>query len=195
VAVYRVVMVQSIPSINMTFENAVGFRTRVDGVGSAAGLATDIQANFMVMIQNFQSNFLGWQSLYVYDWHNPDTPPAFLNLGNSPGLAGVGYMYPTLCMKLKWIGVTGGRHGRGRFYIAGGRADWTTAGGVNGTGLTNGSVWANNIKNRYSSTGTGPYVLSILPKRPTELTEVQMASVQFPQILGQIRRRNYGVGI
>jgi len=192
---FRVVMVQTIPSINMTFENSVGFDRQDESAGSSSGVADEVQNFFMPMVQNFQSWFLGWQSLYVYKWNHPEEPVYFRNLANSPGLAHVGYIYPTLCMKLKWYGVVGGRHGRGRFYIAGGRDDWVTAGGVNGTGLTNGGTWATNITNRYKAGGTGPYKLVIIPKPPTENVPVGLQSVSFPQFLGQQRRRQYGVGI
>lgn len=194
-SIYRAVFVQTIPSISATYENSVCFNNGGGGGLSLAAAAAELQANFVVSISQFQSWFLGWQFLYLYNLNNPVLPPYILNLGNYAGLAHTGYIYPSIAMKLKWHGVTGGRHGRGRFYIAGSRDDWVTAGGVNGTGLTNGTIHMNNMMARYKVGGTGPLNLTIMPKGGSVVDTVAVETATFPQYLGNQRRRNYGVGI
>lgn len=193
-SIHRVVMVQSIPSIGMIFQNAVHFNNP-DGALTDAAIGAELAANFCVSIRNFQSNFLGWQYLYIYQLTTPPPPVYIYSMGNVGGLAGTGYLYPTQCMKLKWQTTAGGRKGRGRFFIAGGRNDWVTAAGINATAATNGGIHLANIVARYKLGGTGPLVLGLVEKNggPTTFTSLQTAL--FWQYIGQQRRRQYGVGI
>jgi hypothetical protein len=190
----RVVMIQSIPLISQIYQNVVHFRNP-SGTLSDAAIASEIATNFMPKIQGFQSNFLGWQYLYIYNAETPGTPPFVYNLANSPGLSTAAYIYPTLCMKLKWQTLSGGRKSRGRFYIAGGRADWVTNAGVNATGALNGGIVLGQIVARYKLGGTGPLILGLYNERDPEPEFRHLDSATFWQYCGQQRKRQYGVGI
>jgi hypothetical protein len=107
----------------------------------------------------------------------------------------VGYLYPTTGYKLKWQTTAGGRHGRGRFFIAGSRSDWATAGGITASAVTNGGIHLAAIVSRYGPTGTAPLRLGLIHKGGGESTYSGLVSAQFWVYLGQQRRRQYGVGI
>jgi len=178
----------------MTFQNAVHFNNP-DGFLTDAAIGSELATNFMPRIQNFQTWFLGWQYFYIYKVDHPEYPVYIHPLANSPGLASVGYIYPTQCYKLKWQCLAGGRHGRGRFFIAGGRSDWSTAGGITASAVTNGGIHLAAIVARYKSGGTGPLTLGLVPKGGSAVDFTALNSALFWQYLGQQRRRQYGVGI
>jgi hypothetical protein len=187
-------MVQTIPSIGMQFENAVHFNNP-DGFLTNAAIGAELATNFMVRIQNFQSFFLGWQYFYIYRVGHPEIPVYIHALSNSPGLFNGGYLYPTTGYKLKWQCLAGGRHGRGRFYVAGSRSDWATAGGITASAATNGGIHLAAIVARYKSGGTGPLTLGLVPKGGSEVDFTALNTALLWQYLGQQRRRQYGVGV
>jgi len=193
-SVHRVVMVQTIPLLGLTYENVVHFNNP-DGALSGAAIGAELQANFMPKIQGWQSNFLGWQYFYIYRVGHPEIPAYIYPLSNSPGLSTAQYMYPTNCYKLKWQCLAGGRHGRGRFYIAGGRSDWAANYGITASAVTNGGILLGQIVARYKLGGTGPLTLGLVEKGGGESTFTALDSAVFWQYIGQQRRRQYGVGI
>jgi hypothetical protein len=161
-----------------------------------ADIGAELDTHFCLYIRQFQSDFLGWQVLYIYNALDPLVPVYIYDMVNQGGIAHVGYLYPTTCFKLKWQASVGGRHGRGRFFIAGGRNDWATAGGITSSAATNGGIWLNTLLNRYSVSGTGPIQLGLIPAGATSSSQFSpVINGQFWQYLGQQRRRNYGVGI
>ena len=83
-SIHRIVMTQTIPSIGQTYQNVV-FMANDDGALTPLQIATEIATYFMVRIQNFQSNFLGWQYLHIYDAGNDSVPTYIHPLLNSPG--------------------------------------------------------------------------------------------------------------
>lgn len=194
-SLWRVIMLQTIPSIGATYENVVHFKS--SDVATASALADDLQANFMPHAQNFQSWFLGWQYLYVYKLTSPPSPVYIRNLANdSASCAHVGYLYPTTGFKWRLQATVGGRHGRGRFYCAGSRSDWATAGGITASGATNGDIHLQAIIARYKSGGTSSYTWVLRPG--DTLTEADCPSIVSGSVwpyLGMQRRRQYGVGI
>lgn len=187
-------MVQSIPSIGMIFENAVHFNNP-DGYLSNAAIGAELATYWMTRIQNWQSYYLGWQYFYIYRVGHPEIPVHIYPLANSPGLAAQPYIYPTQCYKLKWQCLAGGRHGRGRTFIAGGRSDWMTAGGITASAVTNGGIHLAALVARYKSGGTGPLTMGLVEKGGGESTFTAMESALFWQYMGQQRRRQYGHGI
>jgi len=194
-SIHTVLCVQTIPSIGATYQNVIHVNND-DGGLTPLQIAQELETNFMPRIQNFQSWFLGWQYFYIYRYAHPEVPVFIYPLSNSPGLAHVGYLYPTNCFKLKWYTSFGGRHGRGRFYIAGGRDDWATAGGITASAATNGGIHLAAIVARYKFIGgSGPIALGIVPKNGDESDFHGLESAQYWQYLGQQRRRQYGVGI
>jgi len=193
--VWRVICLQSIPSIGQFYENAVHFS---DDSGSMTANAVGIELDsfFCNYIRQFQSDFLGWQQLYIYNALNPLVPVYIYDMANQGGFYHGGYIYPTTCMKLKWQSTIGGRHGRGRFFIAGGRVDWVTPGGVNSAGSLNGGIWLNTLLNRYDIAGSGPLKLGLMRSGSHSVGDyTKVIGGQLWQYLGQQRRRNYGVGI
>jgi hypothetical protein len=193
-SLWRVIMLQTIPSIGATYENVVHFKSA--DTATNVQLADDLQANFMPHAQNFQSWFLGWQYLYVYKIATPLPPVYIRNLGNdSASCAHVGYLYPTTGYKWRIQTTVGGRHGRGRFYVGGSRSDWATAGGITSDAATNGGIHLAAIVNRYKSGGTSQFVWCLRPPGGSEIDCPSMVSASFWQYLGMQRRRQYGVGI
>jgi len=187
---YRVIMQQSIPSIAQIYENVCYFHGS-GGTDTQADLAAELNANFCVSIRNFQTWFLGWQFLFVYKL-GPAAPPVLqYAMNNQAGLAQVGYLYPSTALKIRWTGSTGGRHGHGRFYVAGSRNDWATAGGITASAATNGAVHINNIINRYGVNHTSNYQLVLWDRKSTEQAYVPVQSGALFQYLGQQRSRNY----
>jgi hypothetical protein len=193
-SIKRVTMVQTIPSIGLTFENVVFFNDPTSAMTNAA-IGAELRSNFCAKIREFQSNFLGWQFLYIYDANDPSIPVYVHPMLNDPGIAAVGYLYPTNCYKLSWVGTRGGRHGRGRFFIAGSRSDWATSAGITTSAATNGGIHLNSIMTRYSNTGSGPLKLCLWSRNEAGHPTNNVASALFRPYLGIQRRRNYGVGI
>jgi hypothetical protein len=187
-------MTQTIPSIGQTYQN-VCFFDNPDGGLTALQIAGELAANFMPRIQNFQSNFLGWQFLHIYDANDHDDPVYIHPLNNSPGLANTGYIYPTLCYKISLQAVIGGRRGRGRFFVAGGRNDWMTAGGITASAATNGGIHIAALMARYSVTGNGPIKWVIYHRANEDQSASFIASALLRPYMGMQRRRNYGIGI
>jgi len=194
VSFHRIVCIQTIPSIGATYENAIHC-DNPDGSLSPAQIGAELRDNFIARIRNWQSNFLGWQFLYISDVNNPDAGSTVFPLNNLGGLAGVGYLYPTLCYKLKWQTTGTGKHKGGRFFIAGGRNDWSTAGGITASAATNGGIHLAAIVARYSLTGSGPISLGTWTTDAEGGTFNYLLDASFWNYLGQQRRRNYGVGV
>lgn len=190
-SVHRVVMLQSIPSIGEFYENVIHL-DNPDGTLTDLQIAQELEANFCVSIRQFQSDFLGWQFLYVSDMAHPELGSFIYPMNNQGGLVHVGYVYPTLCYKLKWNVAGTGRRKQGRFFIAGGRIDWMTPGGITASAALNGGIHLQGIVDRYKSGGTGPLTLGTWS---VDGLHHPLLSATLWQYMGQQRRRNYGVGM
>jgi len=116
-------------------------------------------------------------------------------LNNSGGLASVGYIYPTLCYKISVQSTLGGRRGRGRFFVAGGRSDWMTASGITQSAATNGGIMVQDLMSRYSFTGSSPLKWVLYHRDPEGGSTSHVVSAILRPFMGMQRRRNYGVGI
>ena len=191
---HRVVCVTTIPSIGATYNNAIHL-ANPDGALSPLEIGAELRDNFITKIRGWQSDFLGWQFLYISDINNPEAGSTVFPMDNVGGLAHTGYLYPTLCYKLKWQTTGTGRHKFGRFFISGGRNDWSTAGGITASAATNGGILLADILARYSSTGTGPLTLGIVQQDSGGPIFHSVETGSFWNYLGQQRRRNYGVGV
>ena len=191
---HRIVCLQTNGSIGATYENVIHC-DNPDGSLSNAQIGAEIATNFAANIRAFQSWFLGWQYLYISDVAHPEQGSFVYPMNNAAGIAQQGYVYPTLCYKLKWQTTGTGRHRGGRFFIAGGRADWMTSGGITQSAATNGQVFLNNILNRFKQGGTGPIRLGTITQDQEGFTFNALLTGSFWNYLGQQRRRNYGVGI
>jgi len=192
---WRVVMTQSIPSIGQTYQNVVHFYGPGGAGDTAQALAAELTANFMPKIANFQSWFLGWQFLHIYNAESSGTPVYIHPLNNYGGLAQEGYVYPTLCYKISVQSTVGGRAGRGRFFVAGGRASWMTAGGITQSAATNGGAQLTALIARYSNTGTSSFKWCLIHKDAQNFIVKPMTSLLLRPYMGMQRRRNYGVGV
>lgn len=193
-SIHRVVCIQTIPSIGQQYENAIHLNNP-DGALSPLQIGQELDGNFCAKVRLFQSDFLGWQFLYISDVAHPEAGSFIYPMNNQGGLVHVGYIYPTLCYKFKWQTTGTGRHKAGRFFIAGGRNDWMTAGGITASAATNGGIVLGQIMARYSSTGTGPLRLGTYDYSNEGTGFHTVVSASFWNYLGQQRRRNYGVGV
>ena len=191
---HRIVCVQTIPSIGQTYNN-VFYMQNPDGALTNAQIGAEINNNLGAQLRGFQSWFLGWQFIYVYDADNHDTPNYIYPCNNAGGLAQEGYLYPTTCFKISWSSLLGGRRGRGRTFIAGSRASWATAAGITASAATNGGVLINNIIARYGNSGNGPLRMVIWHRGTEPPVPSGVVGGILRPYLGMQRRRNYGIGV
>lgn len=192
---YRVVMTQTNGSIGQTYQNVVHFYGPGGGGDTAQALGAELLANFVPKIAGFQSWFVGWQFLHIYDADDTGVPVYIHPCNNFAGLGQEGYVYPTLAYKISVQTTVGGRAGRGRFFVAGGRASWMTAGGITASAVTNGGVMVSQLQARYSNTGTSEFKWCLFHKDAQNHIVKPMTSLLLRQYMGMQRRRNYLVGI
>jgi len=192
---WRVVMTQTIGSIGATYQNVVHFSGPGGAGDTAQALGPELLSNFVPKIAGFQSWFLGWQFLHIYDAEDSGAPVYIHPCNNFAGLGQEGYVYPTLCYKISVQTSVGGRAGRGRFFVAGGRASWMTAGGITASAVTNGGVMLSQLVARYATTGNGSFKWCLVHKDAQNFIVKPMTSLLLRSFMGMQRRRNYGVGI
>jgi len=160
-------------------------------------LCQEIRDNFLVAIRARLASTQKWTSIQVYNRALPGDPAVSLPINIVGALTGNGsqaFAMTGILIRLRAAG--GGRHGRGRIYLAGLEPTGWSAGVMTATEQGNWVAPLATLTNRYlPPNNLSGFQMVIAPKINNGTNFVSVVRLELSSTPGVQRRRNVGVGI
>lgn len=180
--------------LGQVIQNVIHVRNQ-DGVLSHTAIKDEFVANWITPIKAAQVSAFLYEALEVRDVGIGAQPVTSFPLGQIPGLnAGSGILNVGAFVIQKRTGLTG-RQNRGRLYLGGPRADWTSNNLINAAGVGGMGPILTSLKSRWCTGGNGPLKMLIIGRGGDNPHIVNVAELILATGIGIQRRRNINVGI
>lgn len=177
---------------NQVTQNVLHFRHVADPYNAQA-IAAEIIAGWIPNVQFFSKSNFSYRNVLVQDIEVPANPTASIPI-NMAGFGASSTRAPSFWSAVIKIQTpVGGRHGRGRIFLAGLHADAFESGILGSLFQTQALDHLNALIARYGPTGTSDLRLVVLNR--VDNSQSDMVNLVLRPIPGIQRRRNIGIGI
>lgn len=179
-----------------TVQNVIHMQPN-ETTGPIAGVADNLQTNWINVIRLNLSNSLTWINIMVQDVSTSPPAQAFNKAISIAGnIGGNSPFWTPACILVSLKTANAGRAGRGRIYVPGMKSDGISINLLSATYRDQLQVNINTLLSYYQQTGGGGVLAWCIAPRvngSANLKYVTSATVR--TIIGVQRRRNFGVGI
>lgn len=176
-------------------QNVMNFKSATGAGGTMAGLAADLNTNWIENIRFLQNQNFQYTQIAVQEMLPVPLTPIVLDISTKVGtLAGTGY-HPSIAGLFAFRTFDPSRRGRGRYYMGGVHAASVSNGLVQSGALTQYVATAAIFTARYSTGGTSVYKLCVGPRTYADEADYQVTqNVLARSYFGIQRKRNMNVG-